>query len=115
MKRKRPSLRQRLNALAREADRAEGEMIRRWQALAPEKRTHFLRRRVGLRAGAHAATAASAITSAATDTSVIGSPGDTPNSNDVSKPLVATLKTPPATTPITASHAPSLTRSDVTP
>ena len=52
MKRKRPGLKQRLNALAKEADRAEGEMIRRWQALAPEKRTHFLRRRVGLRASA---------------------------------------------------------------
>ena len=52
MKRKHPSLRQQLNALAREADRAEGEMIRRRQALSPEKRTHFLRRRVGLRATA---------------------------------------------------------------
>jgi hypothetical protein len=52
MKRKRPSRRQPLVALAKEADRAEGDMIRRWQALAPAKRTNFLRRRVGLRATA---------------------------------------------------------------
>ncbi len=52
MQRKRLSRKHRLDALAKEADRAESEMIRRWQALAPAKRTHFLRRRVGLRASA---------------------------------------------------------------
>lgn len=52
VKRKRPNRRQPLVALAKEADRAEGDMIRRWQALAPAKRTNFLRRRVGLRATA---------------------------------------------------------------
>lgn len=52
MKRKRASPKRRLDALAREADRVEGDMIRRWQALAPDKRTNFLRRRVGLRATA---------------------------------------------------------------
>jgi hypothetical protein len=46
---KRPSRRLRLAAVARENDRAELEMIRRWQALPPEKRTNFLRKRVGRR------------------------------------------------------------------
>lgn len=52
MKRKRPSRRSQLAALARESDVAERDMIRRWQALPPERRTNFLRKRVGLRASA---------------------------------------------------------------
>ncbi len=52
MKPKRPSRKSRLDALAKESDLAERDMIRRWQALPPEKRTNFLRKRVGLRATA---------------------------------------------------------------
>lgn len=37
-----------LEALARENDRAVREMIRRWQALPPGRRTNFLRKRVGI-------------------------------------------------------------------
>ena len=47
-----PSRKTQLAAVARENDRAEREMIRRWQALPPEKRTNFLRKRVGPRATA---------------------------------------------------------------
>ena len=49
---KRPSRRAVLAALRKENDRAEREMIRRWQALPVEKRTNFLRKRVGFRASA---------------------------------------------------------------
>jgi hypothetical protein len=49
---KRPSRRLRLAAVARENDRAEREMIRRWQALPPAKRTNFLRKPVGPRGSA---------------------------------------------------------------
>lgn len=52
MKPKRPSRNRRLAALAKESDRAERDMIRRWQALPPERRTNFLRKRLGLRASA---------------------------------------------------------------
>lgn len=52
MKPKRPRRQNRLDALAKESDRAERDMIRRWQALPPERRTNFLRKRVGLRASA---------------------------------------------------------------
>lgn len=38
-----------LDAVARESERALREMIRRWQALPPERRTHFLRKRVAFR------------------------------------------------------------------
>ncbi len=41
-----------LAALRKESDRAERELIRRWQALPIEKRTRFLRKRVGFRASA---------------------------------------------------------------
>lgn len=41
-----------LRALKAESDRALLEMIRRWQALPPERRTNFLRKRVGVRASA---------------------------------------------------------------
>lgn len=48
---KRPADRKaRLEALERESVRAERELIRRWQALPMEKRTAFLRKRVGIRA-----------------------------------------------------------------
>lgn len=52
MKRPRQDRKKQLVALARENERAERDMIRRWQALAPEQRTNFLRKRVGLRATA---------------------------------------------------------------
>jgi hypothetical protein len=39
----------RLEALKKESDLAERDLIRRLLALAPEKRTHFLRKRVGIR------------------------------------------------------------------
>jgi hypothetical protein len=38
-----------LAAVARESERGLREMIRRWQALPPSRRTHFLRKRVGFR------------------------------------------------------------------
>jgi hypothetical protein len=49
---KRPSRKAKLAALVRENDRAERELIRRWQALPPEKRTNFLRKRIGPRGSA---------------------------------------------------------------
>ena len=50
---KTPARRRRaLAGLRKESDRAEREMIRRWQKLPMEKRTNFLRKRVGLRASA---------------------------------------------------------------
>ena len=39
--------RKKLDALARENERAVLELIRRWQRLPPERRTNFLRKRVG--------------------------------------------------------------------
>ncbi len=39
-----------LEAVKAESDRALLDLIRRWQALPPEKRTHFLRKRVVFRA-----------------------------------------------------------------
>jgi hypothetical protein len=45
---KRLSRRVRLAAVARESDRNVRELIRRWQALPPARRMHFLRRRVGV-------------------------------------------------------------------
>ena len=48
-----PRLRKRkLAALARESERDLRELIRRWQALPPGRRTKFLRARVGLRGSA---------------------------------------------------------------
>lgn len=44
--------REALDALKAESERAILEMIRRWQALPPGKRTHFLRKRAGFRASA---------------------------------------------------------------
>ena len=51
--RKRPQRKAVLKSLKAESDRALIDMIRRWQALPPEMRTHFLRKRV--RPGASAA------------------------------------------------------------
>jgi hypothetical protein len=47
---KRPGRRARLDALRKESERAWIDAIRRWQALPPGRRTHFLRKRVGFRA-----------------------------------------------------------------
>jgi hypothetical protein len=41
--------RKKLAAVARESERGLREQIRRWQALPPERRTHFLRKRLGWR------------------------------------------------------------------
>lgn len=49
---KKSSRRATLAALRKESERAERELIRRWQALPVEKRTNFLRKRVGLCASA---------------------------------------------------------------
>ena len=38
--------RTKLRAVARESERALGDMIRRWQRLPPERRTNFLRKRI---------------------------------------------------------------------
>jgi hypothetical protein len=38
-----------LEALKKKSELADREMIRRWLSLPPEKRTNFLRVRVGLR------------------------------------------------------------------
>jgi hypothetical protein len=45
---KRPDRRARLAAVARESDRALRELIRRRLALPPERRTHFLRKRISM-------------------------------------------------------------------
>ena len=50
MKRKSPSRQAQLRALRRESERAEIEQIRHWLRLPPEKRTNFLRKRVGIQA-----------------------------------------------------------------
>jgi len=44
---KAPSRRARLAALAGESERNRREMVRRWQALPPARRTNFLRKRIG--------------------------------------------------------------------
>ncbi|MEQ1758385.1 MAG: hypothetical protein ABL986_08720 [Vicinamibacterales bacterium] len=44
--RKPPSRSAKLAALAKESDRAIDEMIRRWQARPPSRRTNFLRKRI---------------------------------------------------------------------
>lgn len=50
MRGKKTTRRRKLAALKRESDRALDDQIRRWLALPPEKRTNFLRKKVGLRA-----------------------------------------------------------------
>jgi hypothetical protein len=52
LKRPAASREARLAALAREDERAVRDMIRRWQALPPERRTHFLRKRIAWRMSA---------------------------------------------------------------
>ena len=46
MTKKKPSRKDALAALKLENERAILDMIRRWQALPPGKRTHFLRKRI---------------------------------------------------------------------
>jgi hypothetical protein len=38
-----------LEALKKESELSDRDMIRRWQSVPPEKRTHFLRVRIGIR------------------------------------------------------------------
>lgn len=45
MKKPRVSRRAKLAAVRRESERALRDLIRRWQALPPERRTSFLRKR----------------------------------------------------------------------
>jgi hypothetical protein len=47
-----PRRRAALKALKAENERALLDLIRRWQALPPERRTHFLRKRVVSRGSA---------------------------------------------------------------
>ena len=46
---KRVGRKEKLAAVARESERGLRDMIRRWQALPPERRTNFLRKRVSFR------------------------------------------------------------------
>jgi hypothetical protein len=48
MKRKSPSRKKQLAALKKESELALIDMIRRWQALPIDRRTNFLRKRVGI-------------------------------------------------------------------
>lgn len=47
--RKRITRKAKLEALKKESDLALRDQIRRWQALPPDRRTHFLRRRLAYR------------------------------------------------------------------
>ena len=49
MKKPRVGRKARLQALKSESDLAERDLIRRLLALPPEKRTNFLRKRIGIR------------------------------------------------------------------
>ena len=46
---KRVTRRQKLANLKKESDLAQRDQIRRWLALPPDRRTNFLRKRVGYR------------------------------------------------------------------
>lgn len=46
MKKRSVSRGAKLAAVRRESERARRELIRRWQALTPERRTNFLRKRL---------------------------------------------------------------------
>jgi hypothetical protein len=49
LKKKRATRKERLDALKKESELAERDLIRRLQALPVEKRAHFLRKRIGVR------------------------------------------------------------------
>jgi hypothetical protein len=49
LRKRRLTRKERLALLKKESELADIEMIRRWQALPPERRTNFLRKRIGVR------------------------------------------------------------------
>jgi hypothetical protein len=50
LRKRRITRKKRLEILKKESELADRELIRRWQALPPERRTNFLRKRIGIRA-----------------------------------------------------------------
>jgi hypothetical protein len=49
LRKRRLTKKERLALLKKESELADLDMIRRWQALPPERRTNFLRKRIGIR------------------------------------------------------------------